>query len=112
MKRFYRYCRIFNGLGTISCLFVADEEMVEGSIGMLVSFGHLSDGDTDNHENTLLREDITILSENQNLIQRLLFAFPHGNNDGTIDGPNPLRHLIDENGDSRDAYLGWGMRGE
>lgn len=79
-------------IGHVEGLFVCEKEELEKAIGKQVYLGEVL-GKHSEIYGALEREDVTILSENQEKIEWLLSVC--GNND-TISGYNPLYYLREE----------------
>lgn len=100
MKKLYRFSWYVGRHGNVNGLFVAEEEILEKAIGMNVYFGEIL-GKHSQIRGTLGREDLEVLSEDQEKIEWLMSLF------GTvgcytISGYNPLKYLVDENGNRID----------
>ena len=87
---FYWDCR---RMGDVDGLFVAEVAEVEASIGKKVYFGEIL-GKHSEICGTLDRKDLTVKSDDQDFIAKLLAVF-----DGrrTISGYNPLSYIDEEN---------------
>lgn len=83
-------------MGDLGGLFVADDSAVEGIIGKHVYFGEVL-GKHSEIEGTLQEEDFIELSEDQDLIRKLITAFESNLQlafDGcTFNGYNPFSYL-------------------
>lgn len=88
IAKFYWYC---GRMGDLEGLFVTDKAELEGAYGKHVYFGEVL-GKHSDISGSLETEDITILSEDQDFIEK----FEKIVGGGTISGYNPLEFIYEE----------------
>ena len=93
MKKLYRFEWDVGRMGMVEGLFISEEEVVDRIIGNRIYFGEIL-GKHSEVYGTLDKEDLTVLSEDQEFIAKMIEVFDGLN----ICGYNPLEYT-DENED-------------
>lgn len=91
MKKLFEYYWEVGRMGRLEGLFIATQEEVDNAIGKHLSFGEVL-GKHSDIEGELWKTEITVRSEDQDLIQKLEEIFEGRN----ISGYNPLDYLPEE----------------
>lgn len=90
-KALYSFFWDCGRMGEVEGLFVADKKEVESQIGREVYFGEILGKHSDIY-GTLNKEDLSLLSEDQEKIEWLVSVIDHP----TISGFNPLEYIEEE----------------
>ena len=91
MKKLYKLDCTFGRMGEIESLFISDDKSVEEAIGKEVYFGEVL-GKHSEIFFDLEPDDIQEVSDDQELVEKLLELYPKG----TVCGLNPLNNLSEE----------------
>ena len=91
MKAIYEFNWDIRRMGVVESIFIADKETVAKAIGKEVYFGEIL-GKHSEIYGTLEEGDLTVKSEDQDFIAKVIEIF----GDGTISGYNPLKYLSED----------------
>jgi hypothetical protein len=91
MKVLARFYWDYGRMGELNCIFIAEEEDVYNLIGKEIYFGEVL-GKHSEVEGTIEERDITIISEDQDFINKCEEVF----GSKTISGYNPLNYIEEE----------------
>lgn len=83
--------------GEINGLFIAEKAAIDAAIGKYVYLGEVLGKHSEVYGN-INEEDITIVSEDQTIVELLLNLFE----DGTISGFNPLEYIEESDDEDND----------
>lgn len=89
MKKLYRFHWDCGRMGDVTCIFVAEQSVVAAAIGKEVDFGEIL-GKHSEVFGTLDEEDLTVLTDDQDFIEKLEHYM------GSSFGHNPLDHLSEQ----------------
>lgn len=91
MKKLYKFHWEIKRMGDVTGVFVATDEEIDEIIGKTIYFGDVL-GKHSEIYGILEKEDLKILSEDQDFIVKLIEVFKSS----TINGYNPLHYIQEE----------------
>ncbi len=92
MKKLYKFHWEVRRMGYVEGMFVATEKEIEDAMGKNIYFGDIL-GKHSEIYGVLEKNDLMVLSEDQEFIKKLLEIF---NNKFTISGYNPLAYIQED----------------